>query len=89
MEFYGFEIFSADAIDETNIFHDKICPLILSGQFQLCPLVRKGPKNGFFGSTFPGPGISFPCGKLSEKRERAFLTNREPGRSFSSTYPVF
>ena len=33
MEFYGFEIFSADAIDETNIFHDKICPLILLGQF--------------------------------------------------------
>ena len=42
-----------------------------------------------FGSTFPAPGISLPCGKLSEKRERAFLTNREPGRSFSSTYPVF
>ena len=33
MEFYGFEIFSVDAIDETNIFHDKICPLILLGQF--------------------------------------------------------
>ena len=42
-----------------------------------------------FGSTFPAPGISLPCGKLSEKRERAFLTNREPGRNFSSTYPVF
>ena len=42
-----------------------------------------------FGSAFPAPGISLPCGKLSEKRERAFLTNREPGRSFSSTYPVF
>ena len=38
-----------------------------------------------FGSTFPAPGISLSCGKLSEKRERAFLTNREPRRSFSST----
>ena len=42
-----------------------------------------------FGSTFPAPGISLPYGKLSEKRERAFLTNREPWRNFSSTYPVF
>ena len=33
----------ADATDETKISHDKIFPLILSGQFLFCPLVGKGP----------------------------------------------
>ena len=33
MEFDGFEIFNADTIDGTKIYHDKIYPLILSGQF--------------------------------------------------------
>ena len=33
MEFDGFEILKADATDETKISHDKIFPLILSGQF--------------------------------------------------------
>ena len=41
-EFDGFKIFYADATDETKIRHDKIRPLILSKQFQFCPLVRKG-----------------------------------------------
>ena len=32
--FDGLEIFfDADATDEANILHDKICPLILSEQF--------------------------------------------------------
>ena len=41
----GFEIFNADATDETKICClDKIFPLILSGQFHFCPPVRRGPK---------------------------------------------
>ena len=41
-EFVGFEIFNAVA-DETKICCDKVCPLILSQQFEFCPPVRKGP----------------------------------------------
>ena len=32
-EFDGFEIFNANGREETKVCHDKICPLILSGQF--------------------------------------------------------
>ena len=38
-----FEHLNADTADKTKICHDKICPSILSRQFQLCSLVRIGP----------------------------------------------
>ena len=40
----GLEIFHADATDETRICHNKICPLILLGQFWFCLPVQKGRK---------------------------------------------
>ena len=33
MEFDGFEIFNVDATDKTKTCQDRICPLILLGQF--------------------------------------------------------
>ena len=32
-EFDGFEIFNANGREETKVCQEKICPLILSGQF--------------------------------------------------------
>ena len=43
IEFAHFENLNADTAYKTKICHDKICPLILSRQFQFCPLVRAGP----------------------------------------------
>ena len=42
-EYVRFENLNADTADKTKICHDKICPSILSRQFQFCPLVRIGP----------------------------------------------
>ena len=42
--FDNFDIFRVDATEEAKICHHKICPLILSKQFQFCLLMRMGPK---------------------------------------------
>ena len=42
-EFARFENLNTDTADKTKICHDKICPSILSGQFQFCPQVWIGP----------------------------------------------
>ena len=43
MEYDGFKIFNVDVTDKTKTCQDRICPLILLGQFYFCLQVQKGP----------------------------------------------
>ena len=65
---------NADTADKTTICHDKICPSILSRQFQFCPLVRIGPRNFWCSYSVLAPNGSR---KGSAHREHTILLSRE------------